>query len=209
MLYEFILIFIFFCISNHLFYKLITSKFDLNIKQKAYLLSFRNAIIVSIIGIIVNYLYFSGNKKSIDLNFSIISILFFTSYLLSDLLIGNFEYKSEMGLLSTYSHHIFYIIFNFWIIYKIYNKKLDFEMLRIYMLFLVLEIPTLVFSFSKIFPQFKQSICDNNVYTIIFFLFRVLYHLFLLKKFWKHNIVKIIGIPTLLLHIYWVVKSFK
>jgi hypothetical protein len=185
----------FFLIIHKMFYNLITKKYDLTEKQKSYILAFKNSMILSLISIYLNYSYFiNGNLNS---KICEIVIIYFTSYLLSDLIIGNSEYKSKINLVNGYIHHCVYICIN---LFSIYTSHTPF-----YSLFFLGEIPTFLLNYYNLFDKPK----NKKFYSNLFLLFRVIALIFLTFFTLSDSIIKYFSIPIIFLHIYWYKKSIK
>ncbi len=178
-----------------MFYNIVTKNYKLTEKQKAHVLSFKNAIVLSLISVFFNYNFFVNSN--VYPKISEIFILYFTSYLLSDLFIGSKEYKSKINLLEGYIHHTIYTFVN---CFSIYNSSTS-----LYSLFFLAEIPTCLLSYYNMFDKPK----NKKLYSNIFLIFRIIALIFLTLFTLNDRIIKYFSIPAILLHIYWYRKSIK
>jgi hypothetical protein len=190
-LFSYILLLLFFCIEQFIFYYNINNLNQrLSEKQKAYILSLKTAILMIVIGIIYNINY--SLNLQLDLEFTgILSVLYFTSYLIMDLAIGIFEYKDYIDILSGYIHHIMYILINcITLYYNIFDK---------YLLFMISELPSLILNLGCI----EKSYRNNYLFGSTFFVTRILYHSFLVYSLSESYLILFFGMLSLLLHLWW------
>lgn len=191
-----------FCIDNLLtFAKICNKNKKITEKQKAFILSIKSSLILSLFGLFFNYKFLQSNfnGESYLSNFSsngtnILAqfvILFFTSYLITDIVLGTLFYYKYMLPLSGYTHHFSYIIIN---IISLYTNSYP-----IYVLFLFEEIPTTLLSIGS----YDSSYRSDLLFGVIFFLTRIIYHLFLLYTFRHNYIVMFFGMLVLPLHLFW------
>jgi hypothetical protein len=190
-----IVLLVFFLIKNKIFYNIITNKFELTEKQKAHILSLKNAIILSIFSFFLNYKYFMHGE--IYHKFSECLMIYFTGYLLSDLFIGYKEYPSNLNLFEGYIHHTIYILVN---TYSIFNSHTFFNSL-----FFIAEIPTILLSYYNAFDKPK----NKKLYSNVFLIFRIIALIIITLFTLSDNVIKFFSIPAILLHIYWYRKSIK
>ena len=189
---------LFFIFYNKAFFDLVVKNCKTSKKQRAHILSLKTSFILSICGIIFNYYYFFSNKNFNEIyNISIVIICFFTSYLISDLIIGIKQYPSELGLLTAYIHHIVYIFIN---ILGIYTQSSHFIVL-----YLVLEIPTFILSLGTLIARYRR----DHLFGYTFFILRILFHIFLLFIFRQNKLLTTFSILALTLHIYWFNKWYS
>lgn len=192
-----VLILLLFCIEYIYHYKNIThSNKNLTKKQKSNILSIKNSLTLSIYGIyyIINI---SNSEKETSLFISKLIVLYFTAYLISDIYIGYNEYNKYMLSLSGYTHHIVYIIINILTLY--------FEVYPIYLLFMILEIPTFILTLGS----FNKNYRDDILFGITFLLTRIIYHILILVIFNKNKIIYYVGCCALIMHIYWFYNWIK
>jgi hypothetical protein len=190
-LYIYILLLLFFCIEQCVFYYNIKHlNPDLSEKQKAYILSLKTAILMIVIGLTfnINNIF----NLQLDLEFTgILSVLFFTSYLIMDLTIGIFEYKEHIDLLSGYIHHIVYILINgLSIYYGLFDK---------YLLFMISEIPTVILNLGSISKSYR----NDYLFGATFFLTRILFHSYLIYSLADSYLILFFGMLSLGLHLWW------
>ena len=191
----YILIFVCFLLSNHFHFYQVADKFEISENQKAHILSFRNTIILSSAGLVLNYLYFTGNR--IDTNVAVIAVLYFSSYLMSDIIIGRKEYPTYMTSLMGYTHHFIYLFTNIASIY--------FNFAPLYMMHMIEEIPTVYLTMGKLMPSYRSK----ALYSGLFILTRIIYHACILYLLWDNKIVRYLSIMPLILHVWWGYKSLS
>jgi hypothetical protein len=200
------------CIHNAIMYTSVVQTRQTNhsgklsAKQKAYILSIRSAVVLFFVSIGFNMLYWNCGTitqykhfiaDSEDLTFvSQLAVLFFTSHLLTDCIIGKLDYPENMLSLSGYPHHCVYIILNIIV--------LTFDLVPEYLLFFLAELPTTILSIGMFDKQFRS----DTMFGTTFILTRLLYHTYLIYVT-ESPTVKIGGIIILCLHIYWFWKWTK
>lgn len=201
-IFLYIVIFLFFCLEFFLHYKYVnTINPDLTNKQKAYIMSIKSSLTMLLIGLYYNYHYFIAKFdneqffKRLDdkgsLDFGKIFILYFTAYLVMDIIIGNYEYKEFLDTLTCYIHHFIYIIIN--------GISLYLGIFPIYFLHMLSELPTLILSMGS----FNDNLRDSNIFGLTFFLTRILYMMILMWIFRENKLLLYLCIPILGLHCYW------
>lgn len=190
-----IVLFCYFLITNKIFYNIVSNNYKLTEKQKSYILSFKNAVILSVLSLFFNYQFFLNNKFLPQLSEA--ALIYFTSYLVSDLVIGRVEYPNKLNLLEGYVHHSVYTAINAYSLHTVYTP--------VYLLFLIAEIPTVVLGYSNLFDKPK----NKQLYSNLFLLFRIiaLVVLMFLTSEYKH--IRYFAFPALILHLYWYKKSIK
>ena len=179
-------------------------------KQQAYYLSTLNSIIISFLSTYLNFHFIYSNNLTISLDWiSILTVSYFTSYLLCDLILGVIFYNQHIGVLTGYVHHTLYIFIN---IYSIYTENTF-----IYALYLISEIPTILLCVGNL----NKSLRTNYLFGFVFFLFRIVYHSFLISLLYQSDtifpMIKYLNIEyrstitflatsILGLHFYWFFK---
>lgn len=199
-IYQIIIIFGF-IIQQYLLYLNVTSHNpQLKSKQRAYILSIQASIVIFLISLYYFYKFiicnFDTSKYLQNItydenNLAILTILYLISYLVSDTLIGTFEYRRHLGNLAGYPHHIFYNILCYYI--------LKWEYSSVFMLFLVAELPTIILGIGSYDNDYR----NDPLYGIVFFITRIFIHLFFIYLFRYNYTLVIIGSLILPLHIYW------
>jgi hypothetical protein len=200
--FSYILIFFLGCIDHYFHYRFINYiKKDLTTKQKAYILGIKSSLTLVLIGVYLNYLYFSSGfiqekfftilEENKTLNFGKLVVLYFTSFLFTDIYIGNTEYPKYMNCLSGNIHHIIYIGINLISLYT--------GVYPLYLLHMMSELPTFLMDIAS----FDSSFRNDNLFGLTFFLTRLLYHFVLTIIFRKNKIVLALSLASLGLHIYW------
>ena len=200
--FTYIIILILCCIEYLLHYKFIRFlKPDLTIKQKAYIFSIKSSLTLFLAGIYYNYYYFTSKfdesgfysilEETNSLNFGKLIVIYFTAYLIMDLIIGLIEYPKEIGLLTGYIHHSVYIIINIISLYL--------GIYPIYLLNMLSELPTLLISIGI----FDSTFRNDTLFGMSFFTTRLFYHGILTYTFRHNYIFFYISLATLGLHGYW------
>lgn len=183
-----------------------------NTKQKAYFLSTFNSLVLSLLGIYFNIQFFYNNVSVVFLYcLQLISIIFFTSYLCSDILVGLYFYKQHINFTTGYFHHFIYICIN---IYAVLSNNTFF-----YTLYFISEIPTFILSLGSVNPKFRM----NKLFGFTFFITRILYHSFVISLYFlpsnffpmtdmfnveSRKSVTIISTSILGLHCHWFIKWY-
>jgi hypothetical protein len=206
--FSYILIFFLGCIDYYFHYKFINYiKKDLTKKQKAYILSIKSSLALFLMGIYFNYYYFSSGcsqerffsllEEKDTLNFGKLVVLYFASYLLMDIYIGNKEYPEYMKILSGNIHHTIYICVNLISLYT--------GLYPLYLLHMMSELPTFLMSIGSFDSNFR----NDNLFGLTFFLTRIVYHLILTIVFRQNKLLLGLSIAALGLHIYWFYGWYK
>lgn len=190
-----IVLFTYFLITNKIFYNIITNSNKLTLKQKSHVLSFKNAIVLSLFSIFFVFQFFKNNTLHPIL--SEIVLVYFTSYLVSDLVIGYNDYPNNLHLLEGYIHHSAYVLINIFSLTTLYTP--------IYTLFLIAEIPTALLSYYNLFDKPK----NKKLFSNLFLLFRIIGLIALVFFTLDVPIIKYFALPIICLHIYWYNKSLK
>ena len=201
-LFTYFIIIILSCFEYLFHYKFINYiRPDLNEKQKAYILSIKSSLTLFLIGVYYNYYYFSSHLKedvfyntleeTSTINLGKLAILYFTAYLIMDLIIGKIEYPNQIGMLSGYIHHISYIIIN--------CLSLYYGIFPIYLLNMLSELPTLIMSLGS----FDTRLRSDLLFGLTFFSTRIFYHVILLYVFRHNTMFFYLSLTALSLHTYW------
>lgn len=187
------LIFMLFCVDYYyVYYNSIGNNKKLNERQRAHIMAIKSSITLSILSVFVNIKYFSNGEFDNNNTVLHLGILNLMAYFFMDCVVGRKEYNKYLLSLSGYIHHIIYIIVS------IVCIKLN--IILPYMLFLIEEIPTLILSLGK----FNNNLRSDNLFGMMFFVTRIVYHIFLITITYKyHIIIPIVGTLALGVHIYW------
>jgi len=183
-------------VLTFIFYK--NRKPALSIKQLSHILSCKTSLFMSLVSTYFNYNLYQVNydiqylqTNTLLQSLSNYSSYFFLSYLICDLVLGTIYYKSQMGILTGYIHHIVYIMITF----LAFHRSETFY----YTLFFIEEIPTFILSLGSIDPNYRS----NMLFGGTFFVFRIGYHTMLMYLLRYNLIFMILGCSTLMLHTYW------
>lgn len=201
---------IFFFIQSKIFLNLIKKNPNATIKQKAHYLSTLNAFVTSISGIYLNLDFFYSSTLSVYNQFiQIITISYFTSYLICDILFGIIFYKQQIQILTGYIHHAIYLFVS---LYSIINENT-----LLYSLYFICEIP----SFILFIGSLNSNLRMDKLFGFLFFITRIIYHSFLISLYYlpinyfpmiqflnmeSRNTITIISSLILGLHIHWFSK---
>lgn len=201
-IFTYIIILILCCVEYLLHYKFI--KFlrpNLTIKQKSYILTIKSSLTLFLAGLYYNYYYFTSKldesafysilEEKNSLNFGKLIVIYFTAYLIMDLIIGLIEYPKELGMLTCYIHHSAYIIINIVSVYL--------GIYPIYLLNMLSELPTLLMGIGMFDSDFR----NDTLFGMSFFTTRLFYHGILAYTFRHHSVFFYLSLATLGLHGYW------
>jgi hypothetical protein len=192
-----------YCAEQYFFYKIINYKNkNLTIKQKAFILSIRTSLLLTLYNLYYTYIFIFKSHSNINNYLLKLNshdqllhknvILFFTSYLIMDMTIGNIHYPEYMTSISGNIHHSVYIFIN----YLIFKLGLQ----NIYILFFLEELPTVLLSIG----QYNQKYRHDYLFGSTFFKTRILYHIFLFyKTYGISKLSSFLSFLVLLLHTYW------
>ena len=200
--FSYVLIFLLSCMDYYFHYRFINYlKKDLTEKQKAYILSIKSSLTLFLIGIYYNYHYFTSGfnqekffdilHKDDTLNLGKFVVLYFSAYLLMDIVIGNKEYPSYMKSISGNLHHAIYTFVNIISLYI--------GVFPIYLLHMLSELPTFLMAIGS----FDSSFRSDSLFGLTFFLTRIVYHIVLTYIFRKNTAIFYLSMAALSLHMYW------
>lgn len=196
------LILILFCIEYFVFYNFVKKMDpDLTVKQKAYIMSIKNALVMFLIGLYYNNYYFISrlNEESFfnileeqnSINLGKVIVLYFTAYLIMDIYIGKHEYHQFMNTIGGYFHHTMYIIINIISLYI--------GVYPLYLLHMLSELPTFLIALGSFDSKFR----NDDLFGATFFITRIAYHIFLTYFFRRHTILFYVSMAALCLHLFW------
>lgn len=189
-------ILMYFCYEQYLTFNLVhNNNVVLSEKQRAYMLSAKNALILSLVSMYANVCYWTGcyNMNEQDPLTSLV-VLYFTSYLVMDMVIGRNEYKKQMSELSGNIHHLAYIAMN---IVSVVTQNT-----MIYLLYMIEELPTVLLAFGNYDNHYR----NDKIFGVTFFIFRIAYHTLLTFAFRHNRLVFACGIIILCVHIHWFIN---
>lgn len=193
-LLEYILIILLYCLEFAItFYFVNYISINKNVKKKSQILAIKSSFTMSIVGILFNYNFLTDTTDSIQVsNFGICSILYYTAYLICDMTFGYIYYPMYMNTLAGYIHHSVYILTNMLVLYT--NNY------SVYLINMLSEIPTFILNIGMYDNKYR----NDNLFGTTFFIFRILYHMFLMYYFRNIGVLLfLITTPALILHVYW------
>jgi len=190
--------FIGFCITLWLLFLL--AALDSN-KRKAWIVTSVSSFVLTIFGTIqtwtiqVNNLWTNEYFYSED-NMSRCVVIFFVASNVMDLLLGYFYYPEHVDPFTTIAHHIFYIIFMYFI--------LTLEISIGFNVCFFMEAPTFIRAIGSIWPQYRNDLC----FGVVFFLFRIVFNIYLSYQlyFLAYPSIMWTSLAVLGLHMYWFTK---
>ncbi|OWZ56535.1 hypothetical protein C345_01336 [Cryptococcus neoformans A2-102-5] len=97
-----------------------------------------------------------------------VGVVFFATYLFSDLAIGYFRYPSQIGLLTGWIHHSVYI--------GLMGHLLNTRHSPVFLIAAIMELPTLDLAMSNLCPSVRHDLR----FLTSFFIFRIAFHAYLL-----------------------------
>jgi hypothetical protein len=98
---------------------------------------------------------------------------FFISYLISDLVIGTIEYRSQIHPLSGWFHHTLYTFIVFYLI--------QWQICGAFCIFAFLELPTLLLAIGTI----KKELRTDKLFGFVFFSTRIVFHTYMIGKMYQ------------------------
>lgn len=152
------------------FFISVQDKFKDSLKKQAWLIMLLLSIVLATSSIIYGlYVEFHGgyiveNVFSENI-YSRAVVTFFAACNIADIIVGYFYYPSYCDPFTTYFHHFFYV--SCCVVYIGYGQTL------IFLLGFFVEIPTVLLNLGVVFPNMRTDL----LYGIIFFIFRVVYHI--------------------------------
>lgn len=178
-----------FLVENGIFYA-VNKKDHYTEQQKGNILGFKTAVTMTLIA-----LYMHFGTKSHQLN--VLTVSYFTAYLLADFVIGYNDYHSLMCGLSGYVHHIGYTLLNFVVCWT--------GNLEYFFTFFVEEFTSVLRNVGYI----DSTLRTDYLFGFSFFILRILLHLFLIWKYRHNTLVFRGGLVIWGLHIYWFYTWYK
>ncbi|ADV19429.1 hypothetical protein I305_03132 [Cryptococcus gattii E566] len=97
-----------------------------------------------------------------------VTVVFFATYLFSDLVIGYFRYPSQVGLLTGWIHHAVYI--------GLMSYLLNTRHSPVFLTGAIMELPTFDLAMSNLYPSVRHDLR----FLASFFIFRIAFHAYLL-----------------------------
>lgn len=193
---SYVLAFAIFTLHNFLVYKKITNDHVLNSKQKAYILSIKASFTLLGISLLMAY------KFATDVDYLTnvtetqkLTLIYFSSYLFSDTIIGVSEYHRHMLSLSGYIHHFVYFFLNILAFHFPYT-------IPMYVLFFNAELPTLLLGMGSFHKPYR----NDELFGTTFFSTRIVLHFVYMCLFWNALPIRIAAICAFCLHLFWFYK---
>jgi hypothetical protein len=174
-----------------------------NTKAHSHILALVYSIIITSLTPYSYYLLYNNYWDSSQINKYIVEFVYSISisYFGSDIITGMQYYPDILlneNIVTFALHHTAYIgIF-------VYGKY--FNRYHLYLFGLPYEIPTILLSLGYINPRYR----NNNLFGILFFVFRILHNLYLLyRTYMVYNDLFIFSIFTFVLHCHWFINFTK
>ena len=191
------------CAFLSILYALVSPAFGKDEKKRAWIISAISSLILTIFGSFRVISYFRGDedfseaKIYSDNPLARFLVLFFFSTELTDLVIGQIYYRSQLPILTSYVHHICYM--SFMLVLASHNHSNGF----IYCFFE--ELPTFLLAIGILFPSYR----NDWAFGISYFLIRILYHFCLILGYmsamWE-SLYWRIATFVMIFHLYWMYK---
>ncbi|NBO98896.1 MAG: hypothetical protein EBU90_02040 [Proteobacteria bacterium] len=198
---------LFFCSEFKSIYKWYTNKYrDLQLRQRSYILSMYSSGIQTLFGIYFNWLFYMAgydvlvyarNNSILQLAFAKLCVHIFTSYLITDIIIGTRDYHSTLKTMTGYFHHIVYIFIN---VISIYSG-----LYPLYSIFMIAELPTFILALGSVVPQYRKDL----LFGVSFFTTRIAYFLYISVLMSDYILIRWFTAPILVMHSYWFYKWIK
>lgn len=194
--YVYGLAFIIFCLHNVIVYTHIKHQYNLTTKQKAYILSIKSSFTLFTISLLMayNFAFEEYYLKNVSQTQKL-AIVYFSSYLFTDMIIGMKEYHKHMMTLSGYFHHGIYLLFNILAFHWPYT-------IPMYTLFFTEELPTLLLGVGS----FHASWRNDEIFGLAFFATRLVLHCVYTSLFWNAIPIRVTATLAFLLHSFWFYK---
>lgn len=190
------LAFVIFCLHNVIMYTHVKNKYELTTKQKAYILSIKSSFTLFTISLWMAYRFaFEENYLDNASQTQKLILVYFSSYLFCDALIGMKEYHRHMMTLSGYIHHSIYLLFNVLAFRWPYT-------IPMYTLFFTEELPTLLLGVGS----FHTSWRNDELFGLAFFATRLVLHFVYMCIFWHAIPIRVTATFVLFLHGFWFYK---
>ncbi|KAI9303864.1 hypothetical protein BJ944DRAFT_267699 [Cunninghamella echinulata] len=169
-------------------------------RQKAYVFSLLSSFLTSLgsLPLVYQVLWVQpGNIYAIILEWekwSLITTVFFMTFLSIDLIVGSLLYRKQIGMLTGWIHHLTYLGLLVWVIKQRYQG--------LFIAMCVLEIPTFLLALGSVHKPFRHDMLFATAFVstrILFHAFMIV-NTFLLFRFAPMTIALTSFFP---LHCYW------
>lgn len=186
----FIILLVVFSIDHYTKYKMLTSIYAFPKKQEETILSLHTTLVMILLSI---YSFtINGGNDQLKPTIHTLATIYFLSYLIMDIYIGNTYYPEGMKGLSGNIHHLAYIIVTMLV--------LILDISNIFMLFMISEIPTFLMSISK---NDAGKYRNDDLFGFSFLVTRILLHIFITWRYGSNRIILLFGILSFCMHAYW------
>lgn len=158
-------------------------------QKRAFLLTLKDSIILTLCGILYTIGLLSTEEAQLKI------IVLFQAHLVSDLLIGYFEYYPRMLGIEGVYHHIVYIVGNVLAYYRPADRE-------VFLLYLIEEIPTFIRAFGTIKPEYRSDLA----FGLTMGLFRVAFHAYMWAMYFTDTsvwVTTILSFMALCIHAHW------
>ena len=170
-------------------------------KRKAWIVTCASSFVLTIFGSIqtwdiqVNNLWTNEYFYSED-NICRCVVIFFVASNFMDMILGYAYYPEHVDPFTTIAHHIFYVIFMYFI--------LTLEFSRGFNICFFMEAPTFLRAVGSIWPQYRYDL----FFGVVFFLARIAFNVYLSYQlyFLAYPSIMWTSLAVLGLHIYWFTK---
>lgn len=193
---NYVLAFIAFSMHNFIVYTQIKGSFNLRSKQKAYILSIQSSFTLFGMSLLMAYNFLTNpNYLNAATETQKLMLIYFSSYLFSDILIGANQYRKHMMTLSGYFHHGVYLFLNVLAFHWPYT-------IPMYTLFFTEELPTFLLGIGSFHSSFRH----DELFGLTFFSTRIVLHFVYICLFWHAVPVRITALLAFVLHSFWFYK---
>lgn len=167
-------------------------------KQTSWFLTLLSSLVCTIVSIpfVIQFFYSDLDMQllGIDNRFHSGFICFFITYLILDLVLGSFFYRSRITLMTGWVHHIFYIL--------TLSCFLRLQISSLFTVASILELPTLILAAGSMVHEWRSDFLFGST----FFILRLVAHAWMmvaLKRYHRIQFMWIVALVIYPLHIYW------
>ncbi|KAG0187343.1 hypothetical protein DFQ28_006494 [Apophysomyces sp. BC1034] len=164
-------------------------------RQRAYVLSLLSSFVtaMSSIPLVVKMVYSRDFEVLLKAEsaWTLAITTFFLVFLILDLSVGAVFYRSQIGLLTGWTHHLIYIVTLFWVIQKHYTA--------IFVTMCILEVPTFFLAIGSIEPRWRH----DYLFASTFVATRIIFHALMICSAFRFSVIWKTLSLFFPLHCYW------
>ncbi|KAI8331839.1 hypothetical protein BC941DRAFT_315885, partial [Chlamydoabsidia padenii] len=167
-------------------------------KQISWILTFASSVVCTLVSIpYYGRFWRSGwdmQQLGTESNVHTALVCFFITYLVLDLSLGSYFYKSRITIATGWIHHSIYIVILFWLMRC---RSASFFTVNA-----ILELPTVILAVGSMRARWRSDL----LFACSFFALRLVYHAWMIVAVRQHHRIESLWLVAVLvfpLHVYW------